>query len=64
MRSVSPIGSGSGSGSGIGVDGIGVGVALGVGMGVGCGAGRRNVDPFLLPLPHRPSEHRGRSVAS
>ncbi|KAJ1428692.1 keratin, type II cytoskeletal cochleal-like [Sesbania bispinosa] len=22
----------------------------------------RNVDPFLLPLPHRSSEHRGRSV--
>lgn len=33
-------------------------------IGVGIRGSRRggHVDPFLLPLPHRSSEHRGRSV--
>ena len=31
-------------------------------VGIGGSRGGGNVDPFLLPLPHRSSEHRGRSV--
>lgn len=35
-------------------------------IGVGIRGSRRGcyVDPFLLPLPHRSSEHRGRSIPS
>lgn len=59
MRSVS-----SSVGSGIGGNIVGVSVPLRMGMVVGSGGGRRNVDPFLLPLPDRTSEDGGGSVAS
>ena len=51
-------------GSGIGGNIVGVSMALRVGMVVGSGGRRRNVDPFLLPLPDRASEDGGGSVAS
>lgn len=43
--------------------GMGSVVVMIIGVGIRGSRRRGHVDPFLLPLPDRSSEHRGRSVA-